>query len=381
MRGMAMEKERISCAETKFNLEKIQVRIKNKILPTPFIIGSSDMIGTCAQAEQAVETGGELIGAITWKSTTLKPTKGFNEPTVCDYNEGFLVASGMKNTGIEQTLDEIARFKKNYPDVILIVSIATMNFDDPAGELSELAKHLRHTGVDGIELNLSCPHQVAGEKYQSKTLSQNIKSVKKIVCEVHKAIGSTELFLGVKLTGWQSDVGLIAQTAEKEGADFITVSNIFPGIGYYTGFAEYHNGYPYKIGQPLLGNFKGGYTGKSLLPATLLIVNTVKNSVKIPVWATGGCMSSNDAMIQAFFAGASAIVSSTFYYSQDCVGSRDFYEELNERKETLIHFMSDNHYESIQNIAAQNNKSDDIRAHTTVSELNNEINEQSKFVF
>lgn len=134
------------------------------------------------------------------------------------------------------------------------------------------------------------------------------------------------------MTGWNADIAKISKIAQENEADAITVSNIFPGIGFYTGLTKHQNGYKYQIGEPLLGNFKGGYTGIAMLPATLLIVNTVKNSVQIPVIATGGCMSSNDAMIQTFMVGDTAISSATFYYDKDGKKCRDFSEDLLNRK-------------------------------------------------
>ena len=169
----------------------------------------------------------------------------------------------------------------------------------------------------------------------------NPEMVEKITKVVKDTLYGTDKILIAKLTGWNTDIVRVCKVAENNGADAITVSNIFPGMGYYTGLTEKKNGYSYKVGEPLLGNFKGGYTGVAMLPATLLIVNNVANSVNIPVIATGGCMSSNDAMIQAFLAGASAIASATFYYDSNCRTCRDFSNDLRERKEILEKFVKE----------------------------------------
>ena len=311
------------------------MKIGAKTFKTPFWIASSDLIRTKSQAEEVLKYGQNMIGSIVWKTTTLEPREGYKEPIVCDFYDGFLVASGMKNLGIHKTIHEIKEFKEDFPEQSIILSIASVNFDNPVKEFSDMAKLIRDIPIDGVELNLSCPHQVSGEKYKTELLAQNPEMVEKITKVVKDTLYGTDKILIAKLTGWNTDIVRVCKVAENNGADAITVSNIFPGMGYYTGLTEKKNGYSYKVGEPLLGNFKGGYTGVAMLPATLLIVNNVANSVNIPVIATGGCMSSNDAMIQAFLAGASAIASATFYYDSNCRTCRDFSNDLRERKEIL----------------------------------------------
>ena len=315
------------------------MRIGEKHFKNPFFIASSDLISTKEQAEEVIKYG--EVGLIIWKTTTLNPKKGYKQPIICDFYDGFLVASGMKNLGIYKTIQEINEFKKKFPEQSLILSIASVNFDNPKKEFIEMAMLVKDIPIDGIELNLSCPHQVSGEKYKTELLAQNPEMVGKITKAVKDILNTSNKILIVKLTGWNSDIVSVSKSAEDNGADAITVSNIFPGMGYYTGLIEKKNGYSYKIGEPLLGNFKGGYTGISMLPATLLIVNNVVNSVNIPVIATGGCMSSNDAMIQTFLAGASAIASATFYYDSNCKTCRNFSDDLIERKKILEKFVKE----------------------------------------
>ena len=318
--------------------EKLQTQIGKKVFNTPFFVGSSDLVGNCKEAENVIKFANGLVGSIIWKSTTLEAKEGYQEPRICDFYGGFLVASGMRNIGLPNTIREIKHFKKKYPNQSVILSIASVDFEDPVKEFVSITKQILDLEIDGIELNLSCPHQVQNEKHQTKVIAQNADLVGAIVKEVKAVLNSTDKLLIAKLTGWNADISHISAIAEKNGADAITVSNIFPGIGYYTGLKKYQNGFKYEVGEPLLGNFKGGYTGIAMLPATLLIVNTVKNTVNIPVIATGGCMSSNDAMIQTFLAGASAIASATFYYDENCCKCRNFSKDLQERSKILQDF-------------------------------------------
>lgn len=319
----------------------IETKIGKKVFKSPFWVGSSDLIDTSEQAEEVLKYGKDMLGTIVWKTTTMEPRKGYKKPRICDFYGGFLVASGMKNIGLQGTIKEIHKFKERNAGQSVILSIASVNFGNPVEEFIEMTKQIKNLPIDGVELNLSCPHQVAGEKYQTELLAQNADLVGKIVKEVKNILKDTDKVVIVKLTGWNSDIAKISKNAESSGADAITVSNIFPGMGYYTGLTEHKNGYSYEIGEPLLGNFKGGYTGEAMLPATLLIVNTVANAVKLPIIATGGCMASNDAMLQAFLAGASVIASATFYYDNDCEKCRDFSKELIERKSILEKYVKE----------------------------------------
>jgi dihydroorotate dehydrogenase len=78
------------------------------------------------------------------------------------------------------------------------------------------------------------------------------------------------------------------------------------------------------------------------------MINEVRQVVNIPIIATGGCMSSEDAVIQALFAGASAIASSTFYYNNDGKSIRNFGEDLKKMHEMLLNYMKNNNINSLE---------------------------------
>lgn len=325
-----------------------ELKIKNTVFSSPFIVSSCDIVSSYEGAKTIIENGKGKIGAIVWKTTTLEAREGYKEPIVCDFKKGFLVASGMKNQGIDKTIKEVCEFKEKYPTTILIVSIASLNSENLINEFKILTEKLIQTNIDGIELNLSCPHQNECDKFETNLIAQDKELVSKIVKTVSDIIINTNKFLVVKLTGWGADVAKIANIAELNGADAITVSNIFPGVGYYTGIEKKFNGYKYKVGESLLGNFKGGYTGEALLPAVLLIINSIKQVINIPIIATGGCMSSLDAIVQSFFSGASLIASSTFYYNINGKTCRKFGNELKKTSIALERYMKENNYKSVQ---------------------------------
>ena len=128
------------------------MKIGEKYFKTPFLIASSDLISTKEQAEEVVKYGENLIGSIIWKTTTLEPKEGYKQPIVCDFYNGFLVASGMKNLGIHKTILEIKDFKKKFPDQSVILSIASVNFDNPEKEFAEDPHGLRSE----ISIRIQC---------------------------------------------------------------------------------------------------------------------------------------------------------------------------------------------------------------------------------
>ena len=197
----------------------IETKIGKKVFKSPFWVGSSDLIDTSEQAEEVLKYGKDMLGTIVWKTTTMEPRKGYKKPRICDFYGGFLVASGMKNIGLQGTIKEIHKFKERNAGQSVILSIASVNFGNPVEEFIEMTKQIKNLPIDGVELNLSCPHQVAGEKYQTELLAQNADLVGKIVKEVKNILKDTDKVVIVKLTGWNSDIAKISKNAESSGAE------------------------------------------------------------------------------------------------------------------------------------------------------------------
>ncbi|MBU1887902.1 MAG: dihydroorotate dehydrogenase [Candidatus Omnitrophica bacterium] len=230
------------------------------------------------------------LGAIVTKTITLKPRTGNPMPRTCETASGMLNAIGLQNEGVDDFIHEKLPYLSKI-GVPIIVSIS----GDSVDEFCELAKRLdREKGVDGIELNLSCPNikgggfSVKGGKLiaQDKDATYNV---------VKKTRGATSKTLIAKLSPNVTDIVEIAEAACKANADSVSLINTLIGMAIDT-----------ETGKPILGNITGGLSGPCIKPIALRMVWEVAKNIDRPVIGMGGIATADDA-IEFLIAGARAI--------------------------------------------------------------------------
>jgi len=303
----------------------ISLTIGRTRLVSPLILGSFDPMVDSAVLGRCFELCGDSLGAVVTKSTTLNPRAGYPEPRVARFGDGLLVASGNPNPGIAAMASEVRQFRRIAGDAVIFGSIVN-DPDHPGEDLAEefglLAVAYAAAGVDGLELNLSCPHLDPNEREHTIVPAQDPNTVSRLVQEVKSALaraGHQDCLVIPKLTGWNCNPSEVARAAERAGADAVTLSNLFPGTGYYTGVATSGEAgtSPYRLGDCLLAHGKGGYSGKAMHSAVLLMIENLRKHITIPVIGTGGCAADLDSLLQTFMAGASAVETVTPFYFSD----------------------------------------------------------------
>jgi dihydroorotate dehydrogenase len=270
------------------------------------------------------ELCGDYLGAVVTKSTTINPRLGYPKPRVSRFGDGLLVASGNPNPGIAKMSAEV-RLLKAQPGRRVVFGSIVSDPDCPTGDLADeyctLTEEYAKAGVDGLELNLSCPHLDPKEKEQTIVPAQNSSQVSHLIKSVKAHLlksGHEHCLVIPKLTGWNCNLLEVANAAEKAGADAVTVSNLFPGTGYYTGLAtQYEKGSTDgQLGNYLIAHGKAGYSGKAMQAPVLLMIETLRKHIGIPVIGTGGCATDLDSLVQSFMAGAAVVETVTpFYFS------------------------------------------------------------------
>ena len=290
-------------------------------LTSPLILGSFDALTDSGVFERCFELCGDALGALVSKSTTLDPRQGYPHPKVARFGSGLLVASGNTNPGIARVTREVRTFKHKHPDRVVFGSIVS-DGDHPERELTEeyalLAAEYARAGVDGLELNLSCPHLDPRDREHTIVPAQDPELVARLVTAVRSSLsgaGCEHCLVVPKLTGWNCDPTAVALAAERAGADAVTLSNLFPGTGFYTGVTQ--NRMPsgkQELGEYLLGHGKGAYSGKAMHSAVLLIISNLRKHLQIPLFAAGGCATDLDSLAQTFMAGATAVQTVTPFY-------------------------------------------------------------------
>ena len=226
---------------------------------------------------------GAGAGAVVTKSLGLKPRTGYSNPTLVDVGCGFLNAMGLPNPGVEEFVDEVKAAKKG-DEILLVASV----FGETPQNFAEAASVMEDAGVDGIELNVSCPHvKAAGmEIGQDPTILKNV---------VRAVKNSVQIPVFTKLTPNTSHIKDLARTVEQAGGDGIVAVNTLRAMAIDV-----------ETGRPILANKIGGLSGPALKPVALRCVYEIAQTVNIPVIGCGGVTSWRDA-IEFLLAGARAV--------------------------------------------------------------------------
>jgi dihydroorotate dehydrogenase (NAD+) catalytic subunit len=222
-------------------------------------------------------------GGVVSKSIGAEPRAGYPNPTVEQYGDwGFLNAMGLPNPGIRAYPEEIRIARAGGAPVIGSI------FAPTAEGFADLARQMEPTGVCAIELNLSCPH--------AKGLGSEVGQDPVLVAEVTRAVrAATKLPVWVKLTPNVADVALLAEAAERAGADAITAINTVRALAIDP-----------TLRRPVLANGLGGLSGPAIKPIGLACVWQIYERVHIPIVGVGGIRSGRD-VIDYLMAGARAV--------------------------------------------------------------------------
>ena len=169
---------------------------------------------------------------------------------------------------------------------------------------------------------LSCPNVKKG----GIEFGRDPEGLHTLVKKVRDVCGKP---LIVKLSPMVTDITGIALAVQEAHADAITCINTLPAMAIDE-----------KTRKPVLGNITGGFSGSAIKPVALKIVWDVSRTVHIPIIASGGITTAQDA-IQFMLAGATAMqigsagLRDPFCYIKIIDGLRAYMEEFH------VHAVSD----------------------------------------
>jgi dihydroorotate dehydrogenase (NAD+) catalytic subunit len=229
------------------------------------------------------------LGGLVTKAVSREPRDGNPPPRVAEFPGGMLNSVGLANPGVD------AVRAHQLPQLItlglpgrILVNIVGFRPD----EYAEVIRRLDDLdGIDGYELNLSCPNTSAG----GVEFGADAASVAQVV---RGARAATARPLFAKLSPALPDIPAIARAATEAGADGLTLINTMPGL--------------LRHGDDLrLGNGFGGVSGPAVLPTGVLAVERVHAALPaVPLIGVGGVRSADDAR-QYLRAGASLVAIGT----------------------------------------------------------------------
>ncbi|NOY38746.1 MAG: dihydroorotate dehydrogenase [Nitrospirae bacterium] len=228
------------------------------------------------------------LGAIVVKGLSLLPREGNPPPRIVETPAGMLNAIGLQNIGVESFIEEKLPFLRQFN-----VPVIANFFGDSVDEYVAAAERLSDVqGIDGLEMNISCPNKQAGWL----VFGTDPEVTSEVVSAVRKVTG---LPLIVKLSPNVTDIALMARVAEDAGADAVSLINTLSGMAI-----------DIKTRRPKLANITGGLSGPAIKPIGIRMVWDVFRAVNIPIIGSGGIMDGDDA-IEYMLAGAAAVAVGT----------------------------------------------------------------------
>ena len=223
------------------------------------------------------------LGAVVTKGVANVPWEGNPVPRVAETWGGMLNAIGLQNPGIDVFLERDIPFLKKF-DTKIIVNVCGKSVED----YLEVVEKLSDSGVDLLEINVSCPNVKEG----AIAFGQKADCLYDITSRIKKKAKQPVI---MKLSPNVTDIAQMAKAAEAAGADGISLINTLTGMKIDVHRRKF-----------VLANKTGGLSGPAIKPVAVRMVYQAAQAVKIPVIGMGGIACAEDA-IEFLLAGASAV--------------------------------------------------------------------------
>ncbi len=297
----------------------------------PFLVGSGPPTTHAGVIAKAFDLG---WGGAVAKTISLDHTKVLN--VVPRYGKtrarsgqviGFENIELVSDRPFSTWLQEFRDLKKRYPSKVLVASIME-EYSQSAWQ--EISSRTQETGVDILELNLSCPHGLP-ERRMGAAIGENPDLVEEVTGWV-KAVAKIPVW--VKTTPNVGDVCQAPRSALRAGVDGVSTINTILSI----------TGVDLKTLRPIptVSGYSepGGYSGIAVRPIALRHVAEIARSLPtLPLSGIGGIESGKDA-IQFFLLGASTV--------QICTGVMlNGYKLIESLCEDLRLFMNEHGFSSL----------------------------------
>lgn len=253
------------------------VELKNPVVP------ASGTFGFGLEASSFYDIN--CLGGISLKGTTLEPRFGNECPRIAECPGGMINSVGLQNPGVKVLVGEkIPALRKIYGGVV-IANVSGFGIEEYEKCCSAVSAS---TGVDIIEVNISCPNVHGGGLAfgtDASTAAEVTRAVKKV---------STKPVF-IKLSPNVTDIAAIARACEDAGADGLTLINTILGMRI-----------DIRRRKPVVANKYGGFSGRAVLPVALRMVNQVRNACSLPIMGCGGVSCASD-VLEMMMAGATAV--------------------------------------------------------------------------
>jgi len=272
------------------------------------VIAASGTFGYGREYEGLLDIAG--LGGICTKGLTMDPRPGNSGLRIHETPAGLLNSIGLENPGIEAFIEnELPRLQKLGPVIIANLAGSTIE------EYAQGARLLGTSGVDMIELNISCPNVKSG----GISFGLNPDTAASVTRQVRRAALKTPLM--VKLSPNAPDLAAVARACIAAGADALSLVNTFTAMAINIDKRR-----------PVFDNVSAGLSGPCIRPIALRMVWELYEEVRAPIIGVGGIASAANAL-EFLLAGAAAVQvgSATFAHpplmNEVIDGIRDYMKE------------------------------------------------------
>ena len=269
--------------DKKATLKKLQEMRTNALTASSVSLGT--VSGVLSTKTNLVKYASSELGfdLVTTKSFQVVPNSGNREPIICQ-PEPFCFGNsvGLRNPGIDVAVKELEALRKNFEmSSLLNVSLSASSAED----FIILIKRVEHL-ADLVELNFSCPHASAGF---GSSIGCNLEIATDYVEKIMKAVSPSKTLIFVKLTPNVDNIGEIAKSVIKAGADgIVAINTVGPKL-----YLEPHSSKP--ILQNKIGG-KGGMSGKWVFERAIECVKEIRKAIgeDVPIIGMGGVSTGED---------------------------------------------------------------------------------------
>ena len=227
----------------------------------------------------------DILGSLSFKTTTLESRFGNPTPRIAETSSGMLNAIGLQNPGVDKVIrEELPKLRSCFHKPIManISGFSIEEYREVAGRLD------KEEQIAFIEVNVSCPN-VSGGGIHFGSDPQMARKVTEAIKEV------TSKPILIKLSPNVTDIVSIAKACEDGGADGLSLINTLIGMRI-----------DIRKRRPILANKTGGLSGPAIFPVAVRMVYQVAKAVNIPIVGLGGISSAQD-VVEMMLAGASAV--------------------------------------------------------------------------
>ncbi len=268
----------------------MQVRFCGLTLANP-VIAASGTFGYGVEFEDIVDF--QRIGGFVTKGISAEPMPGNQAPRLIETAAGMINAIGLQNVGVEAFLRTKLPPLRNYPACAVIVNVFGSTLEEYVTVLDAL--NLAE-GIAAYEINASCPNT----KHGGIAFGSDPDMLFDLVS---RAKSRSTRPLIVKLSPNVTSIALMAQTAQRAGADALSLVNTFLALSIDA-----------ETRRPRLQNITGGLSGPAIKPIAVRMVWEAARAVTIPILGMGGIVTPEDA-VEFLLAGATAMQIGTASYA------------------------------------------------------------------